>query len=170
MKSHRFKIRATARGMSMTEVVLSTILVALVVVGALNGVAGVMAGHASLSNVARANKLAAELLAEVLEQPYADPNETPVFGPESSESTSSRTDFDDVDDYDGWTATPPKSRTGTTLTGFDGWERKVVVKWVTPNDPSVISGTDQGVKRITVTVSRNGVVIATQIGLRTDKF
>ena len=97
---------------------------------------------------------------EILENDYVEPDETPVFGCESSESGVSRTDWDDVDDYHLWSATPPQDRSGTVLPNSTGWQRDVVVEWVDPSDPASTVGGDQGVKRVTVTVQRYGKLLA----------
>ena len=81
-----------------------------------------------------------------------------------------RTGFDDVDDYDGWSSTPPQDRSGTVRSDLAGWTREVSVKWVKPADPTGVTASDEGVKRIIVTVKKDGVVLAQQFVLRTDKY
>ena len=41
----------------------------------------------------------------------------------------------DVDDYDGWSASPPEDKNGNPLVGFDDWGRSVSVEWVNPDNP-----------------------------------
>jgi hypothetical protein len=48
-----------------------------------------------------ASRLARDLLEEVSGSAFQDPDQTPVFGPEPTEA--SRADFDDCDDYNGYT-------------------------------------------------------------------
>jgi len=92
-----------------------------------------------------------------------------VFGRES-ESGVDRADWDDVDDYHLWSASPPQDRSGTPLPNLTDWQRDVVVEWVDPSNPSVTVGSDQGVKRITVTVRRNGQIVAQDFALRSEKY
>ena len=106
---------------------------------------------------------------EVLTQSYEEPADTPTFGRESPESGGQRTDWDDVDDYHQWSSSPPENRTGTAIPNSAGWQRDVIVQWVDPNDPSQVSGVEQGVKRVTVTVRRNGQILAQETALRSDK-
>jgi hypothetical protein len=100
-----------------------------------------------------------DLLAEIQNQTYADPNQTPGLGKESGETT--RSQFDDVDDYDGWTESPPKNRAGTDLAGFTGWSRSVTVVRAQRASPMQNAGSDEGLKRITISVSKSGVTLQT---------
>ena len=94
------------------------------------------------------------------------PSIGPVFGLESSESTGSRADFDDVDDYNGWTASPPQRRDGTVIPQLDGWGRTAQVGRLDPVllDPT---GVETGVKRIRVTVKRDDAEVASIVAIRT---
>ena len=105
-------------------------------------------------------------MAEILQQYYLEPDDTPVFGRESGESGGDRTDWDDVDDYDGWSASPPQDKDGTVAGNRAGWARNVAVVWVDPTDPSQTVGSDQGAKWISVTVTRDGKLITSLAALR----
>jgi MSHA pilin protein MshD len=158
MKSSR-RLRSTRSGFSLIEVAVSSILVGSIMLTSLSTVGAVMRFRSSTSDTARAALLAADLLAEIQNLPYADPNQTPVMGKESGEAT--RAQFDDVDDYDGWTESPPKNRAGTSLTGFTGWTRSATVVRAQRNSPMQNAGADEGLKRIRITVSKNGVTLQT---------
>ena len=158
------------RGLSLIEVVISTLLVGLVLVSALRSTGGVIRVRTNNGDDARASQLAQQLLTEIMNGDYIDDGATPVFGPEAGEATGNRSAFDDVDDYHLWTASPPRDRSGTALPDLTGWQRDVTVEWVNPANPASTSGTDQGVKRITVTVQRNSVVLATVVSLRSEKY
>ncbi len=93
--------------------------------------------------------LAQQLMAEVLAGYFVDPGPAPVFGPETGEV---RATFNDVDDYNGWTETPPATRAGVALAGYAGWTRAVAVAYVDPTTLAV-SATATTLKRVTVTVS-----------------
>jgi Tfp pilus assembly protein PilV len=147
---------ATRSGFSLIEVAASSILVGSILVAALSTTGAVLRFRSSTSDGARSTLLATDLLAEILQQAYSDPNQTPVMGREPGETM--RSQFDDVDDYTGLTESPPKSRAGTDLTGFTGWSRSVTVVRAQRTSPMQTSGSDEGLKRITITVSRNGVV------------
>ncbi len=167
-------MRATSRrvraGLSLAEVVVSTLVVGIVLVGALNCVGAVIRGRLRSGDSTVAKELASQLMAEILENDYQDPVETPVFGREAAESNTVRTGWDDVDDYHLWTARPPLDRSGTALANTTNWQRDVVVEWVDPSNPANTAGSDLGVKRITVIVQRNGVVVTRQVALRSDQY
>jgi|GEM_PF-6598319 len=80
------------------------------------------------------------------------PDVNPIYtGPELPESSSSRADWDDVDDYEGWSASPPQLKDGTPIADYSGWTREVAVAYVDPLDPNGLSASeDLGLKRIIV--------------------
>jgi len=112
--------------------------------------------------------LAQQLMAEILAQAYEDPNFGPgSFGLGGDEvGDGSRALWEDVDDYDGWSASPPEDKNGNPLTGFDDWGRSVTVDWVNPDNPSQAMMSDTRVKSITVDVTHNGVPVASTVALR----
>jgi len=112
--------------------------------------------------------LAESLMSEVLALPYADPEETPDFGPESTETAGGRNAFDDVDDFHGWSASPPQEPDGTPMAGYEGWTRSVRVEFANPNNLLLANSTETGVKRVTVTVKYDGQTLAQLVGIRTD--
>ncbi len=161
------------RGFSFLEVVIAAALIAIILVGALKCVGHVYAARLGISDVALAKHLANQLMTEILNDRYIDAGPTPLFGPESGEppvALGPRSAYDDVDDYHLWSRTPPEDRSGAALANLNGWQREVVVEWVEPADPSTASPTDQGVKRITVTVRRGGNILTQLVALRSDKY
>jgi Tfp pilus assembly protein PilV len=157
-------------GISLVEVVVCTMLVSVVLIGAMNCVGAVTRGRLSSSDSVTAQLLASQLLAEILAHPYQDPNQAPQFGREPSENSGDRGNWDDVDDYHLWSASPPEDRSGLTLPNLAGWQREVAVEWVDPADPTRVVGNEQGVKRVTVTVRRNQRIRAQAVSLRSDKY
>jgi type II secretory pathway pseudopilin PulG len=155
-------------GFTVIEAVISTIIVAIMLVAALGTVGASRLVQQETSLADRGRLLAESLLAEIMQQQYQDPNEPVVFGSEADEATATRVDFDDVDDYHGWSAGPPVAKDGTALTIAPGWTRNVAVVWVDPQNPATIETTESGVKRITVTARCNNVTHATLVALRTD--
>lgn len=170
MKPFRFDRTGALRrrGLSLTEVVVSTFLVGVLLVAAMRTVSGSV--RASLAN-ARSGcglALAQELMSEIVTAQYVEPDEAPTFGPEASETGGNRGLFDDVDDYHNWDASPPQNVDGTVIPDRVGWRRTVAVEYLDPNDLTTTVGSDQGVKRITVTVIREGSAEVRLIAIRTD--
>jgi prepilin-type N-terminal cleavage/methylation domain-containing protein len=156
------------RGLSLIEVVASTMIVGLMAVAALNSLGAATQSAESIGNRAVALGLADELMAEILQSSYSDPTQTPLLGRESGESATPRSGFDDVDDYNGWNQSPPRYRDGTVMPLRTDWRQRVAVAYVVPSNPSQTSVTDQGAKRIRVTIEYRGQVLAEQTAVRTD--
>ena len=150
----------------MAETLVSILIVGGLVVAAMNTAGAAMMGHKKIGDRGRGTLLAQDLLGEILLQAYEEPVDTPTFGRESSESGGDRKDYDDVDDYDGWIASPPQLKDGTVLSDLADWKRSVSVVWVSATALSSVSGTETGVKRITVTVLRNGLTVAKLVAIR----
>ncbi len=155
-------------GMSLIEVVASTMIVGMMAVATLNALGAATKSSNSIGNRAIALGLADELMSEIMQQPYSDPDGSNTFGHESGEATSPRSAFDDVDDYNGWNVSPPQYRDGTVIPNRTGWTQHVVVTLVSPTNPTQVVGTDQGVKRIRVYIDYQGQILADQSALRTN--
>ncbi len=150
------------------EAAVSCALVGILLVAAMRTVGMSVVAQCRSAEQATGRLLADGLMAEVLAKAYEDPDTTPRFGLESGESSVSRAAFDDVDDYHGWSESPPEFPDGATMPDLTGWQRTVAVDWVDPSDPSRIVGWDTGAKRITVAVGHNGVAVCTRTAIRTE--
>lgn len=159
--------RQRRRGFSIVEAVIATIVVAIMLVAALSAVGASRYVQHEVYLADSGRLLAEQLLAEVLQNDYQDPNEPLVFGREATESAATRADFDDVDDYHGWSSSPPEAPDGTPLAASKNWQRTVTVEWVVPKEPSQVVGSESYAKRITVTTTYNNVPQATLVAVRT---
>lgn len=144
------------RGMSLVEAAISTFVLAVMLVGALQLVGAVHRTRLTVSDRARAASLASDLMAEILGQAFEEPGgaDPTAIARESGESPFLRRDWDDIDDYHGWIGAPPRAANGDALPGWSAWTRSVAVEWVSPEDPSVVVPPDGRAKRVTVTVQR----------------
>jgi len=158
------------RAFTLLEVVVATMIVGVMIVAALNALGAVTRSSVSFGNRAVALGLAIDLMAEIQQAAYSDPDEDPVFGREPSESASPRNQFDDVDDYQSWSRQPPQARDGTPLADRDDWLRRVTVERVAANNPNQVSAgsTDTGAKRVHVFVEYRGEVLVELVAVRTD--
>jgi type II secretory pathway pseudopilin PulG len=158
------------RALSLVEVVAATMIVGLMTVAALNSLGAAAASSKSISNRALALGLADELMAEIQLKSYKDPNSTPAFGLETGEAASPRSAFDDVDDYHLWNQSPPVYSDGTVMPERSDWRHKAVVDYVQPASPTLgtVGNTDQGAKRIKVTIEYRDRILAEQVAVRTD--
>ena len=156
-------------GFTLVEAILSLIIVATMLAAGLSAYAISAKTRFVLAGRAISSTLADQLLAEVLQARYKEPVDAPAFGQESGESSVSRADWDDVDDYHGWSedANDPKERKdGSAITDTTGFTRQVSVAYADPSNPANNSATDQGLKRITVTVTDARGAVFTVIALR----
>jgi len=158
---------AKCQGFTMIEAVMSIIIVGIMYVAALQTVASSRITEAITADNRRGHELAQQLLAEITPLPYWDPVNLAGLGPNTTEqATGNRSLFNDVDDYNNWSASPPKRKDGSTIAGFDEWTRTVKVVWVEAANPSTVRSSETNFKRITVTVKRRDKVVATMIALR----
>lgn len=162
-----FQGRGVRRGFSMVEAAFCIVLVGGLVVVSLDTLGASKMAQRNLGERALGQLLASSLMSEIMNQSYKDPNELSVFGLELSEISAARSVFDDVDDYAGWTASPPQNRDGTVIPGLTGWRQTVQVYRADPADFAIQKITDSGVKQVTVTITRNNVTVATTVGVKT---
>ena len=164
----RRKYRPRRDAFTLAEAVVSTVVVAVMLVAALNTVGAAKLGVQKTGDRGRGTLLAQQLMSEILRQDYADA----AYGPDSfgriaaEAGPGNRSLYDDVDDYHGWSASPPQDKAGNALPNLDGWRRSVTVKLINPSNPEQIVATDLGLKRIAVTVACNDVDAATMVAWR----
>ncbi len=173
--------RCRARGLTLVEMVVSILLVGMLLVAAFGTIGATQRTRYAAADQRRAWDLAQALMSEILEQQYADEEDmallqqvvlglgTPItvtLGLDLGEPASTRAPFDDIDDYHGWTASPPQEKDGTVLSNLTGWTRSVAVATVQHSKPTVVSSQDDGLKRITVTVQYDGTTLAELVALR----
>jgi hypothetical protein len=152
------------------EVVASTLIVGVMTVAALNALGAATTSSSWAAKRAIAAGLADDLMAEIMQQAYREPDDPPLFGLESGEGLSNRLPFDDVDDYHNWNKTPPRARNGDTIDDRSDWNRSVTVTFVEPSNPSqaTAGNVDKGAKRVHVVVKYRGETVAERFAIRTD--
>lgn len=150
----------------MLEATAATIIVGLSMVASMRAVRSSITAQRRAAEVEKAAYLASAMIAEIKELAYQNPTTPVSFGPESGET--GRNTFNDVDDYNGWTESPPQNPDGTVLPDLSAWTRKVTVAWVAPTNVTQTSLVETGAKLITVSVLHNNIVRATRVGVRTN--
>lgn len=157
--------RGARGGLTLIEITASTFLVGALLVGALAAVGGIFRTWSAVETGQDAGALAQMLLSEILQQRYEEPVDEPRFGLEGTESSTERTEWDDVDDYHGWKSALT-TKDGTPLPGLDGWTCSVSVELVRVDDPQSATTDDEGLKRITVTITDPSGRAAVLVGYR----
>jgi MSHA pilin protein MshD len=128
---------------TLVEAAMSVLIVGVMLVAALQTIGASARDSVLQHEQCKATALAEQLLTEIVQCRYTDPNE---------ESGETRATWDDVSDYHGLNEDPPLSRKGIPLAGYTGWQRTVTVRLADPNNLSSQPGSDLGLKAITVTV------------------
>lgn len=141
------------QGFTLVEAVISMVILSVMVVMALHTLGSSARSRQIQATLSKGPALAGQLMTEVLQSAYEEPNEPVNFGPEASETGPDRGGYDDVDDYHGWSASPPQDKAGAAMSNLTGWQRSVTVQYADPNNPTATAPDDRGLKRITVTVT-----------------
>ena len=144
------------RGFTLIEASACVVVVGVMLAAATQAIGAAAKARLLQQEQARGESLARQLLGEIRQARYRDPNTSSNRnGAETGET--SRSQYNDVDDFDGYADQPPKARDGTPVPGFTGWKRKVQVRWADPanlaNNVANSAGNDTGLKKITVTVT-----------------
>jgi len=164
-KTERRSPRCDHRGMTLIEAAVSVLIVGVMLVAALTTLAGAAKARFIQQRPSVYQALARQLLAEVMQAAYEDPESSDGFGPEPDEDTTTRADFDDVDDYHGWSADEAQAKDGTPLTGCPPCSRFVKVGLANPSEFGFgvsVGHDDIGLKEIHVYVTDetgNGYVV-----------
>lgn len=158
------------RALSLAEAIVAVAIVGIMLVAALNAVGASQTTQKKTGDRGRGMLLAQDLMSEILQQHYEDPDfPSGSFGLGADEvGDGSRALWEDVDDYDGWSASPPQLKDGTVLTDFAGWGRSVAVHWANPASLDVGLPSDTGVKQITVIVKHGDALAAGLVAVRTN--
>jgi len=148
----RNHINRRLNAFTLVEATISLLIVAIMLTAALATVGTSSRNRDQQQEMLRGATLARRLMSEIVAQKYQQPSATTtVLGPETGET---RATFNDVDDYNGYTDSPPIDSSGIAISGYTGWSRSVEVKWA---DPATLlpaaTQSETGIKRIVVTVT-----------------
>ena len=140
-------------GMTLVEVSIATLIIGVLIVPTMMVMASVSQSYYRAESRDRAFIAANRLLSEILGLSYDDPQTGhTTFGPESDEAD--RSQFDDIDDYAGWTESNLQQRDGNLVPGMEDYARSVKVNFVTLIDNEiVVASGPTDLKQITVTVT-----------------
>lgn len=155
--------------MTLIECSISIAIVSLMLVASMHAMGAFARARQSQFQRCTGGALARALMSEIIQCRYLDPGAEVTFGRESGEAADVRTAWDDVDDYDGLSESPPRSKTGASIPGADGWSRSVVVQYVQPGAPNTVAASDTGLVRITVSAVSPTGVTSTLTALRSDQ-
>lgn len=159
--------RAGGRGgFTLVEATVSTLIVAGLLAAALTAVTQTARSREILGERARGYLLAQEMMEEIFDKAYADPDGGTGLGPDSGETGTDRGRYDDIDDYHNLSNQPPRRLDGTAYEDLPSWRRTVRVEYVLATDMNYVRTVDGGYKRITVEVYRGDVLMASLVAVR----
>ena len=153
------------KAFSLVEVVIAIAIIGVMLAGALSAVGASRTSQHRTGRLRQAHLLAQTMMAEIVQQDYEE--ESGVFGPDSGEANGSRQGFDDVDDYAGWSRSPPHTRSGAAMAEYAAYRRRVTIEYLNPENLKTTSLTDHGIKRITVSIDINDNEIVSLTAVRT---
>ena len=139
-----------AAGISYVEVLAAGVLMSILLVTSMRLFGNL--GRSRLHTLDRdaGCQLAIDMIEEIRQKAYRDPVDDGEFGPGADEADSTRSLFDDVDDYHGWTAKPPQSAAGAPMSQYARFTRSVMVQYVSSADFNAVVETDEGFLQVTV--------------------
>ena len=121
----KFKTPRERSGLTLIEVSISLLLVSTVLLVSLTASADLMRNDYVSHNADRGRVLGFRLLDEASSMDFRD-RQTPIFGAETGETA--RSTFDDIDDFHGYTVSPPVFRNGNAMADYTGWSVAVSVE------------------------------------------
>lgn len=136
MQSFRLK---KEKGFTLFEIIMTILVGSIIIPPIILMIVTALRSPVVMTNTIQGNSLASDMMEEILskrwdenstgEGPISDDDKTPPdqLGPESGETRST---FDDVDDYNNYSESPPVDRNGQVLTDFSNYTRKVEVYYV----------------------------------------
>jgi len=148
--------RTSRSGITLIECAGASIILGLMITAGLRAAAGAGAAQAISARALTGSLLAEGLVNEVSALAYAEPSGGTTFGLDAAEIATDKATFDDVDDFDNWTESPPKAPGGAAISGMSRWTRSVRVYRALASAPETNSVSESGLKRIEVTVSYAG--------------
>ncbi|GEM_PF-2183537 len=113
----------------------------------------------TLADADIADQLVLDMILEIKQKAYADPDSPTSFGLEPGESLP-RDTFDDVDDYFQYHTTTPCLPNGAPYPQAAALTRAVTVRRVAANDFSQTVSADEGFKEVTITVAKGQSLLA----------
>ncbi len=161
--------RRLRRAVSLVEALAAIPIVGLVLVAAINSVGTSRIAAQSLAQHRDASRFAESLLNEIVALLYeddADKSGSP--GPSAAElATGNRSLFNDVNDYDGWKASPPQQKNGLPIAGAARYRERVELVLLDPATLLPTGGPDLGLMRVTVSLLLDVDPVVTLTAFRT---
>lgn len=139
---------AKSAGFSSLETVISTVLVSITLVAAMNSLAFVIQTIGKDSEAEQASHIAHAWLSRIAALPFRDPVEsTGALGLEDGESPLAPAEWDDCDDYHAWSVRQ-LPELGGIESQVENWGAEVQVHYCHVDAPESVTGSPTPLKRI----------------------
>ena len=151
--------RTGRSGFTLIEAALVTTIISFGVLAMLQLLAVGTVSNNDGAQMSTAINLAKGIREMMVGMSIADPATPTHWGSEAGENLAT---YNDIDDFDGKTFSPPIDARRTSIAALNDWSQSIRVQTVDPNllTSTVPNGTTAAV-RVTVTVSHNGKQITT---------
>lgn len=156
------------KGFTFVEILISIVLVGLSITALVFATTNLTTANSAGSNLSTAEFLVEQIREMTTLLPVLDPQtEDATFGAEAGENTV--TDYDDIDDFNGLTFSPPIDANGGTLNALAPFTQTVAVTNVQQSDFTATAGPHTtNFVRITVRVLLNGAEISSASWIRAN--
>jgi type II secretory pathway pseudopilin PulG len=147
-----------SKGYLLVEVSIAYMILALAIAALVPTFILAIKATKNTEKIQVAMDLSTELLEEVRMRRWDETTETPAaytsspstLGPDTGETATDKTYFDDVDDFNGWTEKGAKDPLNRTLNNFKAYDRSVVVSYANAFLVALSTPTTSDYKRVTV--------------------
>ena len=147
-----------SRGFVLVEVTIAYVLLTVALVALLPVFIMAIRAGKKTEQLQAATYLSQELLEEVRMRKWDEKttsttrlhidNPSATLGPDAGETSTDKTTFDDIDDFNGWTETPARDPLNVALPDFTAFSRSVTVTYV--DSSLAAAGGTSDYKRVTV--------------------
>lgn len=160
MRNNNYK-----NGFTFIEVLFAVLLVGLAIASLMAANAAFTKANGAGTDLSTAEFLIGQIKELTMLLPVIDPEtELATFGPETGETL---VDYDDLDDFNGATFSPPINAERTVLNEFSAYSQKITVQNVDASDfESVVANHGSNFVRVTVQVYLNSEPISSANWLR----
>ncbi|GAB5495150.1 MAG: hypothetical protein Phyf2KO_02300 [Phycisphaerales bacterium] len=172
-------------GFAMVEIVLATAIVGGLAAAAMTLAASSAGQKTRAANLARGRMLCRALAEEIATRPVTDWSDgaldldisdgtfalkVDAGAVRATLGTGNRSGFTTIDEYDGYSDSPPTDESGNVIPGYTGWSRGVEIDTVRFGNPDQAEGAETGLRKITVKVQVGDELIAQTTFLRSSEW
>ncbi len=128
---------------SLVETVICTIIVATMFAAGMAAAGSAARDRLTQREIRAGAELARSLMSEIVQQQYADPAPDTIAQTPGA-SSADRSSWKHMDDYTGFSQTPPKDRSGQAIAGATGWTWSASIVYVQFSSPVGAAGATGG--------------------------